>query len=197
MEKENNSIKKYYIADMHFGHKNILSFDHRPWFDISSMQDDMIKLWNDKIHRFDEVYILGDFCWGTADEWRNILPKLQGKKFLIKGNHDLKQVPSDIQNMFVEISTYKEVRDGKFHVIMSHYPAIAYKHDTDPSCVMLYGHVHKTVEFEALKRAVESYKEFSEKNMFQYQGRLYNCWCGFYDYAPATLEEILNNKYNH
>lgn len=49
MVNEENKIKKYYIADAHFGHKNILMFDKRPWFDVTSMRYDMIKLWNNKV----------------------------------------------------------------------------------------------------------------------------------------------------
>lgn len=190
-------IGKFYIADTHFGHKNILRFDGRPWFDLTSMQDDMIALWNKKVRKCDIVYILGDFCWGTADDWRKILPRLHGKKFLILGNHDLKQFPEDIRRMFVEITPFKEVHDGEYHITLSHYPMITYKHSSSPCSLMFYGHVHRSVEFEAVKRAVAAHKEYCEKNMFSYQGKLYNCWCGFYDYAPATLEEIINSRTNH
>ena len=61
MSNEENKVKKFYIADTHFGHKNILRFDQRPWLDLTAMQDDMIKLWNDKVRECDEVYIIGDY----------------------------------------------------------------------------------------------------------------------------------------
>lgn len=195
--KEEKAIKKFYIADTHFGHKNILSFDGRPWFDMTSMEEDMIYLWNKKVRHCDEVYILGDFCFGDVDDWRRILSRLHGKKFLIKGNHDLKQIPGDVSRMFVEVSSFKEIHDGEYHVIMSHYPMMCYKHDSSQFALMLYGHVHNTIEFKALKEAVAVYKAKCEKNMFSYQGKLFNCWCGFYDYAPATLDEILNSRINH
>lgn len=194
---EDNTIKKFYIADTHFGHKNILRFDQRPWFDLSAMEDDMVCLWNKKVRKCDEVYILGDFCWGTADDWRKLLPRLHGRKFLIRGNHDLKQIPEDIRRMFVEVCDYKEVHDGEYLICMSHYPMLAYKHDSNPFSLMFYGHVHKTMEFDALNDAIALYKEQCKKNMYSYQGKLYNCWCGFYGYAPAFLSEILANTRNH
>ena len=197
MSNEENKVKRFYIADTHFGHKNILRFDQRPWLDLTAMQDDMIKLWNDKVRGCDEVYIIGDFCFGRADDWLKLLSRLNGKKYLVKGNHDLRPMPEEVSKMFVEINNYMEVHDGDYQVILSHYPIISYKHDSNPGVVMLYGHVHTTIEFDALKEAVDVYREKSEKNSFSYQGRLYNCWCGFYGYAPATLEEILNNRYNH
>ena len=188
---------KFYISDTHFRHKNILRFDGRPWDDTAAMENDMIALWNSKVQKSDEVYILGDFCWGLADAWREILPKLHGKKFLIQGNHDLKKIPEDVRRSFVGISGYKEIKDGDYNVILSHYPLIAYKHDADPNTIMLYGHVHNTDEFRAVKESVQTMKECCAAKGYQYRGRLYNCWCGFYGWMPATLNEILVNKFNH
>lgn len=183
---------KYYIADTHFQHKNILRFDNRPWYDLSAMEDDMIALWNERVKKDDDVYILGDFCWGSAEHWRRLLPKLRGKKHLILGNHDLSKIPADISRMFEGRPTgYLEIKDGEYNVILSHYPLISYKHDIDPKSIMLHGHVHNTVEAKALKEAVELYKKSCLENDYAYKGRLYNIWCGFYGWAPATLTEIL------
>ena len=35
-----------YISDIHFGHRNVLQFDHRPFREISEMDAALIKLWN-------------------------------------------------------------------------------------------------------------------------------------------------------
>ena len=78
----------YYIADCHFGHKNILRFDQRPFADPYQMEETMIMLWNAAVRKEDTVYILGDFCWGKADEWLRILRQLNGSKVLIEGNHE-------------------------------------------------------------------------------------------------------------
>ena len=189
---------KFYISDTHFGHFNILRFDERPWTTVESMEEDMITRWNAKVKKSDEVYIIGDFCWRTADDWRRILRKLNGKKFLIRGNHDLNQIPADIRGMFAgPVQHIKEVRDGDKTVILCHYPLLSYKHDLDPNVVMLYGHVHTTMEFEAIKKAIETTKQVNHSCGYDYKGNLYNCWCGFLDYTPATLEEIMNNPLTH
>ncbi len=191
-------MAKFYFSDPHYGHKSILSFDRRPWFDLASMEDDMIAIWNSRVTKNDEVYIIGDFCWLGVNVWRCILPKLNGKKFLIKGNHDPEHLPEDIIKMFGQRpSAYKEVKDGNYQVLMSHYPLISYRHDSDPNVVMLYGHVHDTVEFEAAKEAVKKYKEVCNNKGYPYQGKLYNVWCGFFDWGPATLDEILNSSKTH
>lgn len=151
----------YYTSDLHFCHKNILTFDARPWLDISAMEDDMIYLWNQKITDDDDVYILGDFCWGNAGNWRRVLPQLKGRKHLIIGNHDLRgQFSDDIVAMFAEPPVpYKVIKDGEYYVLMSHYPMISYHHDTNPNTLMFYGHVHNTKEAQVVKEAIKAMKE--------------------------------------
>ncbi len=185
----------YYIADMHFCHKNILAYDSRPWDDIESMEKGMIDLWNKRVTDEDDVYILGDFCWGGTGKWRSILSSLNGRKHLITGNHDLKKYPEDILALLAEKPTpYMEIVDGDYRVDMSHYPMISYNHDVYEHTVMLYGHVHTTLEFKAVCEAVKTMREQCLAVGLDYKGHLYNCWCGFFDWAPATLEEIINNK---
>lgn len=99
----------YYIADCHFSHKNILHFDQRPFENVEQMEEIMCASWNQTVNEEDTVYILGDFCWGKADEWLKITKKLAGKKILVEGNHDLKQYPLELRAAFVDIKPYLEV----------------------------------------------------------------------------------------
>ena len=39
----------YYIADMHFGHKNVLRFDNRPFADTELMDEVLIHNWNERV----------------------------------------------------------------------------------------------------------------------------------------------------
>ena len=94
--------KTFYIADTHFGHKNIINFDNRPFSSTKEMEDVIVKNWNSVVTNDDDVYILGDFCWDKEDEWIRILNRLNGRKFLIKGNHDLRQMSQKLKNMLVK-----------------------------------------------------------------------------------------------
>lgn len=189
----------YYTSDLHFCHSNILNYDMRPWSDVSAMETDMTRLWNEKITEEDDIYILGDFCWGNAGNWRRIMPQLRGRKHLIIGNHDLRgQFPDDIVALLDEPPVpYKVIKDGEYWVIMCHYPIIAYHHDTDPNTLMFYGHVHNTSEAQAVKEVVKTMKKCCQAVGLDYRGRLYNCWCGYYGWVPASLKEILVNRYSH
>lgn len=117
----------YYIADCHFGHSNIINFDHRPFSDIFQMEEVMVMLWNAAVRPSDTVYILGDFIWGKADEWLRIVKQLNGQKVLIEGNHDLGNYPKELKRQFADITPYKEIADHDKNgvvrkVILSHYP---------------------------------------------------------------------------
>ena len=101
----------YFIADLHFGHANALRFDARPFADIQSHDQTLIKNWNSTVGDDDTVYILGDFSWVNASKTLEIFQQLNGSKVLIKGNHDSKLLKKqEIQNLFLEICDYKELK---------------------------------------------------------------------------------------
>ena len=39
----------FYIADMHFGHENVLRFDDRPFSEIGQMDETLIQNWNARV----------------------------------------------------------------------------------------------------------------------------------------------------
>ena len=49
----------YYTADLHFGHSNVINFDHRPFIDVDEMDSTLIALWNNRVRNDDDVWILG------------------------------------------------------------------------------------------------------------------------------------------
>ena len=50
----------YYIADTHFGHENVRSFDRRPFSDAAQMEQTLMQNWNARVTEDDIVYVLGD-----------------------------------------------------------------------------------------------------------------------------------------
>ena len=80
---------KYYISDLHFGHKNVIKFDKRPFFNIDDMERTIIENWNSRVTNDDDVYILGDISWYDLKGTIRVIKKLNGKLHLVKGNHDV------------------------------------------------------------------------------------------------------------
>jgi calcineurin-like phosphoesterase family protein len=177
-----------YIADLHFGHENIIKFDNRPFANAKAMEKALISNWNSTIQEADTIYILGDFCWSKKDEWKRILRELKGNKILILGNHDLKNMSSELKRMFQDIKDYKEITDNGKHVIMSHYPILFYKNSYNPDCYMLCGHVHTTRENELLTKWRTEMRETRSSC-----GNIYNvgCMMPWMNYTPRTLDEII------
>ena len=139
----------YYIADMHFGHTNVLRFDNRPFPDTAQMDDTLIQNWNERVTSEDTVYVLGDAFWKNEENSIQIMERLRGHKHLIQGNHD--RVKGKLRPYWEGIEQYAEVNDENRLVILSHYPILFYKNQ-HYGAVMLYGHVHNTREWELVEK---------------------------------------------
>lgn len=83
-------MTRWFIADNHFYHANVIKYDNRPFKDVEEMNVYMISQWNKVVKPEDEVYHLGDFAFGSIEKQKAILDQLNGHKTLILGNHDKK-----------------------------------------------------------------------------------------------------------
>ena len=81
--------KVFLIGDCHFGHKNIIRYCNRPFKDVDDMTEKLIKLWNNVVGNNDIVYVVGDFALCGKQKIIEIGQRLNGRKRLIMGNHDL------------------------------------------------------------------------------------------------------------
>lgn len=78
----------FFTADHHFYHANIIRYCKRPFQSVEEMNDEMFKRWNEFVSPSDTVYYLGDFSLARRPV-ELFLPRLNGEKHLIMGNHDL------------------------------------------------------------------------------------------------------------
>lgn len=192
---------RYYIADLHFCHGNLNNkMDKRGFASVEDMNEYMIAKWNGKVRKNDEVIILGDFSWGGAEETNEILKRLNGKLYLIVGNHDnFLDKPGMDLSRFKWIKPYEELSDNKRKVVLCHYPIMCYNGqyrldaEGNPKTYMLYGHVHDTQDeklinvFGQITRMKEITNVRGEKQRIPCN--MINCFCMFSDYEPLTLDE--------
>jgi len=109
------------IGDTHFGQDSIYGFHNydgtrvRPWAENAKDGDEIIiDNWNKIVGKNDRVYHLGDVA--TAKVSLSILDRLNGKKVLIKGNHDIYKL-KDYEPYFEDIrGVYKLDRFWLTHV---------------------------------------------------------------------------------
>ena len=183
----------FYIADLHFMHKNVIKFDSRPFLSVDEMDRELISNWNSVVTNDDTVVILGDFCWGLEKDWIRILDQLNGKKRLIRGNHDLKSMSKTLKSKFQSVKDYDEIKDDGKRVLVSHYPIPCYRGDYNPDIVHLFGHVHITPENDFIEHLREYINEHDNRDSGKHKCQFYNvgCMMPWMDYKPRTLEEIL------
>ena len=75
-------MTNYYIADLHFGHQNIMAFDNRPFIDVEEHDAVLIKNWNMVVGIDDDIYIIGDISWYNSTKTIEILKQLNGRLHL-------------------------------------------------------------------------------------------------------------------
>ncbi len=142
----------YFTADLHFYHDKIIRHTQRPYHSAEEMNQDLIRKWNRKVSLEDEVYILGDVTMKGADLAAACLYALQGKKHLIRGNHD-KFVDSELfePSLFVSIQDYKEITYLNTHFILFHYPLVEWN-GYRKGAIMLHGHQHNHKDYNLEQR---------------------------------------------
>jgi len=52
-------MKTFFIADPHFGHKAIISYENRPFETAEEMDKEIINNWNRVVKQKDKIYLLG------------------------------------------------------------------------------------------------------------------------------------------
>lgn len=78
----------FFISDPHFYHKNIIKYCHRPFENVKRMNEEMIDAYNSMVSRNGRVLFCGDTFFCGTSEAKKIMSALNGKKFLVIGNHD-------------------------------------------------------------------------------------------------------------
>lgn len=180
-------MERYYIADLHFGHKNALRFDERPFDTIGEHDEELIRRWNGVVKNDDKVYILGDISWTPPKPTVAVIDRLNGIKYLITGNHDKNLCRNQaFAERFAEITPYMEIHIAKgMGVVLSHYPIPCFNRHFS-GWYHLYGHVHKSGEWQMM----ENIRAEFERGGFRCNMINIGCMLPYMDYTPRTLEEI-------
>ena len=166
----------YFTSDLHFGHKNVIKYENRPFEGVGEMNKILIENWNDTVTNKDDVYILGDFSFHGVEATKSIIGKLNGQKYLIFGNHDHVCKKSSVKEMFAWTKDYYTLKYNNIKFILFHYPIASWdcKHH---GSIHLHGHVHSRPE----------YNKFLQDNF----KNMYNVGADCNNYKPISIDEIL------
>ena len=124
----------FYTADLHFHYKPFLP--GRPFSSVEEMDEAMIRLWNETVTDEDTVYVVGDVGYNGGYVPGDALGRLQGRKHLIRGNHDtgFENAPK-LFDYFETVTDFNEIDDGETHILLCHYPILYRKRG-----YMIHGH---------------------------------------------------------
>ncbi len=141
---EEQAQKFYFTSDTHFGHENIIKYCKRPFSSIDEHDAALIKNWNDVVPEDGIVFHLGDVAFGDPDRVNEILKQLNGKIYLVIGNHDWRRIVSDHKWRFEDMTQQINMKIGKRHIILNHYPMLAFSGAWrgEDATYQLFGHVH-------------------------------------------------------
>ena len=163
----------WFTSDTHFGHKTVIQYCDRPFRNVVEMNEELIRRWNAVVKETDTVYHLGDFSFLGSMRTKEIVASLNGRKILIRGNHDSKP-----HRFFERVEDWIIMEIGGAQVLLSHYPFLGQQMDdrdfSDRQLRfdgrwLLHGHVHTA---------------------WKVKDRMINVGVDQWAYAPVSEDEI-------
>lgn len=159
---------KYFIGDLHLGHKNIIKFERSEFSTIEEHDNHILNILSNKLTKNDTLYVLGDFCFYLSDEIKEKWKNLPCQKIFVYGNHD-KQSEEFYKSLFHIV--YKNPVFLNKRVLLSHYPMPV----TDGT-LNLHGHIHNGIiskkNYLNMNAYNLSYIPFTEKQVLSYLEKL-------------------------
>ena len=159
----------FVISDTHLGHANILKFERndgsplRPFTSLDEMHLAILTNWNKTVTPRDKVYHLGDVAW--SQEALKILALCNGKKRLIRGNHDGFKTRTYLQ-YFDEVYGVRQINGVWLTHVPMHHDSVA---ETRVK-VNIHGHLHaKRID----------------------HGKYFNASVEQINYTPISIDQVL------
>ena len=170
----------YIISDTHFLHNNIVEYCGRP----KDHNERMVTNWNNVVGPNDNILHLGDLVYGVWDRdtmlqcpykttslFTPIVSKLNGNKFLIKGNHDTFDDLWYEDLGFTILDSYFSLKYRKQRITFTHVPIVL----TYQNEINVHGHVHNSSFTGLTKRHLNTCVEVM-------------------DYGPRAITDLLDYK---
>lgn len=125
----------WFTSDEHYGHTNIIRYCNRPFKSTDEMNNTIIDNFNNKVCKNDIAYHIGDFALISNPQAVDIIQKLNGKHYFIKGSHD-RWINNDIRSSYL-----MEIKIEGKTIVLCHYAMRVWPKSHYGSW-HLYGHSH-------------------------------------------------------
>ena len=181
---DSSKDKIFFTADTHWRHENIIKYCNRPFSSIEEHDKTLIERWNEIIPEDGIVFHLGDFAFASEQYIKDILEQLNGKKYLIFGNHDWKRMTKYVcTHYFEDVSQQMIIRIDDKIIYLNHFPFLCFSgswRGLDASW-QIFGHVHSGPN----STSGLDYNRLT--NLFPTQ---FDCGVDHNNYYPYSFEEI-------
>lgn len=172
----------FVISDTHWFHKNIVKYCNR---DMNHNQI-MIDRWNATVGPDDYILHLGDvlFCASKEKErmwFEEVGPSLNGRKFLILGNHDKPQWEKFYNQAGFNVVKPFSMRYRGYDVSFDHYPTSRGGIQPGDQTIRIHGHIHN-----------KGYQHIYEKRREKKRYGNVNVSVEVIDYTPQPIERMLD-----
>jgi len=183
---------RFFTADLHLGHKNILAYCDRPFETVEKMDEALLENINQTVDIGDLLYILGDFCFGEKHAAAYLDKIYCQHVILVMGNHDAHTPSGEATKSLQDDVGFLEVRDlmtvtietpdANLRAVLCHYPIETWR-GKNTGYLHLHGHTHGLVPSEGLFRmdvgvdgtespegfrSAGDYKPYSEQDIVTY-----------------------------
>ena len=177
----------FLIGCTHFGHKKMYEFVRkdgtrvrREFANAKEGDEAIIENWNKTVKHIDKVYLLGDVAFHQDD--LATVGKLNGKKILIKGNHDILQL-SEYVKYFKDIRAYHKLDNE----ILSHipiHPTSLWRTKRNTSWLNIHAHLHNEVVYK--------FDGQDGEDGIEPDNRYFSVCVERINYTPISIDEIRN-----
>lgn len=135
------------ISDTHFFHANIGRYCDRP----AGWQETIIENWNQFIQSDEIVFHVGDLALGKRENLEGLAPLLNGRLYLLRGNHD-RRGKAFYRQLGITLvpDLYCVNHPSGLRLVFSHRPIVP----LEPGILNLHGHIHNNPAPELGERHV-------------------------------------------
>jgi calcineurin-like phosphoesterase family protein len=157
---------------------------HRGFHDEFYHDEKLMESWNSVVHKKDLTYILGDVTMENSDYYFQ-LDRLNGRKIVVMGNHDLHQHTRQLLNHVESVAGMIDYKG----FCLTHCPI--HPNELPRYRGNIHAHIHENQLIEVM--AESSWKDEGSvlvptlHKYFCVDARLVN-------YRPKTIEELLNER---
>ena len=153
----------FFTSDTHYFHRNIQKYcsETRPQGTVEEMNEFLIAAHNSRVKKNDVIYFLGDFAFTNAENTKELINRLNGKKHMILGNHDaVIRKNKDIQEMFESVQNLKEISIDKQKIVLCHFSmriwnGMHWSGGSSKPAWHLYGHSHGSLEYAPYGKSMD------------------------------------------